>query len=798
MSLSSFDYISPKITLYYNGHNSHISRIGGFLSLCLSIIICIIIFYYFWYFISPKYCTSFIYTDNSNNNKISQNINYEGINHFIKIQSNLNNNLLKNINNKNILIYAIKENNNNINNNYLYSDPSNIEHWLYDNCENIYNIEENLFSQISNNVDNYKLSICLRFYYNPVNKKYYEIGNEGYIEPILETNNLNERRYSYKIIIQKCFNNTLINNILDNICNMENEINNYLDSYNQIFIYFSNNKILPLNSEKHFEKYFDSISSLLHQSSYFENNVILLPIKLNIKKGITFNQNKDIISYTFDSYYQQENLNNSENRNLLGIFNFYLNNNILTYEIFFSNILDILSNIGGTIKILYFVFQLLNYINNQYIIIENTKNLFQINSGIDSPIIPNLEIIQHLSTKNYKIRQLLTNDDGSKKAINNFSPATKKKSNYYDSRVVSPKSKLSLRKNNKTIFNANNLNNKKILISKKNSNTFNIRTNDKRKSSLSQGYHLKSKDKENSENIYNYSNYENEASYNEIASSIYNNNNNEKNSNYFNPKENIYIKIETAKKNDNEYFPYNKNKISKKRNLKFASHKYLTDKKDGKSLFLKVSNKELPIEHRHHLRHKSINYNNDHKKLLKNSTINRNYGCGLKNSSELINDSSKQIFKNNNNNNNLLLSINHNYNKRQYYKNRGVGARNSEMISNTKNLNILENNENSNLNLSTFFKSIIKNKLKLDFPENQEAVQQNIFIKKYTFVEFFKFLFTYKKTDENKLGLIYNFRLKLLSEEHLYRNNINLYLVLKLFELEESYKCDIKELYSNL
>ena len=115
-----------------------------------------------------------------------------------------------------------------------------------------------------------------------------------------------------------------------------------------------------MNSEKHFEKYFDSISSLLHQSSYFENNVILLPIKLNIKKGITFNQNKDIISYTFDSYYQQENLNNSENRNLLGIFNFYLNNNILTYEIFFSNILDILSNIGGTIKILYFVFQLLN------------------------------------------------------------------------------------------------------------------------------------------------------------------------------------------------------------------------------------------------------------------------------------------------------------------------------------------------------------------------------------------------------------------------------------------------------
>lgn len=45
MPFSSFDLISPKITLYYKGHNSHVSRLGGFLSICLIIIICTIIVY---------------------------------------------------------------------------------------------------------------------------------------------------------------------------------------------------------------------------------------------------------------------------------------------------------------------------------------------------------------------------------------------------------------------------------------------------------------------------------------------------------------------------------------------------------------------------------------------------------------------------------------------------------------------------------------------------------------------------------------------------------------------------------
>ena len=796
MSFSSFDFISPKITLTYNGYNSHVSRIGGFLSLCFCFLIFIIIFYYFWEIISPKYYTSFIYTDYSNNNKISQNLNYEGINHFIKIQSQLNDKLLRDIINKNILIYAIKENSKNIKyNNYLSFGPSNIEHWIYDKCDTISNINENLYSQISKNVNNYTSSICLRFYYNPESQKYYEIGNEGYIDPILETNNLNERRYSYKIIIQRCFNNTLINNSLDIICNTKNEINNYLNQYNEIFIYFSNNKILPLNTNKHFEKYFGSVSSLLHQSSYFENNIIFIPIKLIKRYGFISNRYKDIISYTFDSYYESEKLNNNENYNLLGIFNLYLNNNILTYEIFFVNILDILSNIGGLLKILFFIFQMFNYINHKFIIIKDTKNLFKINSGIESTVLPNIDKMRYITTKNFKTNQINTNEDLNKKDNVNFSPINKSKIRYYDSLVVSPKSKLSLKKtnnnnnNNIALHPMNKPINKKVFLSKENS--FKEKPEDKRKSYLSQGFRVRLKDKDNNDYIKNQSYYENEASNNDLNSSSYNNNINEVNSNSFNPKENNNIKIETLNKYDIEYYPYKKNTNSKKNNFILTSNKYLLDKKDRKSrCFLNISNKELLAKHRLNQRHKSMNYNNQ-KKL--NNIFNKNYGAP-KISSEFFNDTSKQILINNKN---ILLPINHIHNKIYYNKNREIINNNIEMNLSSKNLNIQENIGNSNLDVLTLFKTIIKNKLKLEIPESQEELQQNIF-KKQNFFELFKFLFSCKKMNENGLGLIYKFRLKLLSEEHLYRNHINLYLIQKLFDLEESYKFDVKELYSNL
>ena len=62
----------------------------------------------------------------------------------------------------------------------------------------------------------------------------------------------------------------------------------------------------------------------------------------------------------------------------------------------------------------------------------------------------------------------------------------------------------------------------------------------------------------------------------------------------------------------------------------------------------------------------------------------------------------------------------------------------------------------------------------------------------------FKSLLLCWKKKDNKISLINDFRIKLLSEEHLYRNHINLYLIQKIFQLDEAYKFEIKEFYNNL
>ena len=270
--------------------------------------------------------------------------------------------------------------------------------------------------------------------------------------------------------------------------------------------------------------------------------------------------------------------------------------------------------------------------------------------------------------------------------------------------------------------------------------------------------------------------FENELS--EIQSSLVNN------SNVY-QKDSI-IKMNTSKNTNNEFSPVYKNRKSKKINP--PSLKDLKEK-EGNFFFLRKNKDGNDV------RHKSINYTNQ-KKLFRNSIFYKNHLLP-KDSSEFVNDSSKQILVNNKN---LLISINNNYNKTHRYKYdenyKAVLFDNSNLINSTNNLNTYANMGNDNINPLSVLQKFIKNKLKADLSEVKEDLYYN---KKIKYFDFFKSLFICCiKKDENKIYLINNFRIKLLSEEHLYRNNINVFLIQKIFQIDEAYKFDIKELYNNI
>ena len=781
MPISSLDFISPKITFKYKGRNSHVSKIGGFLSLLLSIIICILGFYCFWSLFEPRFYSSLIYEENINDNKLFQNINYSGINHFLQIFSNSDISRLGEFDKRNIIIYAIKENNNLIGNSNLSLELTNIEHWLYDRCDKISNIQVDLFDEISINVEDNSSLICIRFYFNPKDKKYYEIGNDGFVEPYLETSKLNQKKYPYKIIIEKCLNNSSININIGLKCNSEIDINKYFEIY-EIFIYFVYNQILPMNRHNQLKKNIYTISDKLIQLSYFVNDIILQPIKIK-KSGSFVNTYKDTFSFWLYNNYKYQKSYKNENENLLGIFNIYLNSNIITYQIRFSNLIDILSHFGGLIKIIVLFFKMINYINHRYIIIENAQDLFKINTGIETNFNQTKDKVVDLTIKNFKFSHMDSNninENNSLKFIKEFSPSNNKRKIKFFDQNEKKSSKLKI-----PLYTINISSNRKNIISKKNTNTFDIKNMDKRNSYLSQMYSIKRND--NSIFIKNRSYIGKIKSNNEISSSKGKSNINENISIILNQSKKSNYEFSPSIKNNNEYNPLRKRKSKRNFNLKLTTHKIMQEKIDNTQLGLKS----------HKGRHQSINYSNQNK-FFKYSILGRNLSKN-KNSFELMNDSSKHVLVNNKS---LFPTFSKYQNDKSKNNENICGSRtlneNTEYANSSKNFRtITQNNINSNIDINFIFKSYIKNKLKMDKTEGQNEFMKLINHKIIIF-DFLESLFIPCKKSNNKLNLINNFRNKLLSEEHLYKSHINLYAIQKILEIEEEYKFDFTELFNNL
>ena len=808
MSISSIDFLSPKITLYHNGRDSHISKFGGILSFLYLILIILLVINFIYRILHPEFYSIYIYDQNVNNTKYIQNIDYLGINHFIQMYSHSNSGWFGDFDNKTIVIYGIKQTTKNIylNDNESKVDLYNTEHWIYDKCENIKEINENLFFEISQTIANFTKSVCLRYYYNPIKKKYYEIGYEGYISPYLETSLVDEKRYSFKIAIEKCSNNSIFTNKMNYVCHNENTIENYLTLYSDIFIYFSNNQVVLRNNRSPFEKYFYSISSGIQKKSYFENNIIFSPIKF-ITDQRFFYSKKENLTFILKDHYYNDKLVNEENT-LIGVFNFYLRNNLIIYHKAFVPFIDSVSHLGGITQLLFFIFQMFNYLNNNYKTLENTKSLFRIYTGIDSNYFEGNEIFfdksRHLSSQNYKIKvfnnnNIINNEEQNKKLLKHPNHSKKKMklinaehsgAGLYPNKPSKKNLNLILPipQNNSSRKKNNNFNNKrsqtKCTSTFQMGKQFTIRK--KRKSYMSQGYLMKKTDY--SSYSKNQSICDNENNNENTSNKNINDINNINNSSFLllkerEPRERI-TKYDSKNINDSNV---QRRIMKKKMNIK--KHQFENADSGQQSITKRIDNIR-----NFRGRHLSVNFGNQIDNLLSINLIGYKNMFKGKNPSEFINDSSKQVRPKYN-----YLPIFYN-NKFQTEKSQNDDnvSKPSIINNNDNNVNIIFDNP-QNTETASYLKNIIHNKIKIIMPDNKQDAHLNIFLEKKTkILEFVKFVLSCFKNKENKIYFLYQFRKKLLSEEHLYKVHINLYLLEKIFQIDEAYKIDANELYNNL
>ena len=367
MDLQKLDFLSSPISLYFNNKRTHTSKIGGilfilFLSFCL-IYSCIIL-----YIITNHLnVISLIYK------KFEWEVGHYSMNatslfHFFQLYSSENGGYFDKYNSQVIRIYTTYFHNN-IDQSQLYE----YDHWVFDECrEGIDNkdINKDLFI----NIDNFTNAACIRYYYNSKNKNYYSIEEKEFIWPYLEHGASNNDNVFLTTLIEKCQNDSIITSRLGK-CAPDEFIEKHIKNYYAFFIYLLDNSVDPTNSKNPFQHYFKIISSEIGDSeNYVENYIQLTPVRIRTKNGqIIGKYSDDINSYSFDSNIKS--FGKSDKKILLK-FHYLMQNNINIYERRYAGLLDILSNIGGTIQLFYYFFSIINFIFNKYIIIMDTNHFF--------------------------------------------------------------------------------------------------------------------------------------------------------------------------------------------------------------------------------------------------------------------------------------------------------------------------------------------------------------------------------------------------------------------------------------
>jgi len=380
MFFENLDYLSPKITLFYKYKQRHSSPIGGILTL-LMIIICALFILKFLIRLFLHSSPSVIFYRKYENDLSKYSFNSSSIPHLIWLNNNNNDNenFKTIINNKAIRVILLAEENNYAANT---SNLKNYEHWVYDSCENndFINYDELIFNdyyidnKYNKDVSN---AICIKYYYNKTEQQYYSLNNKTlnnkFKYPYLEHGISNKNNTILSTVIEKCTNNSITNDIFGT-CENEEDILTYLNEYNSAYIQVLDHQVDLTNYKRPIQAYFMGISSfLLHNNGYEVNTINFSPLLIKSSENLINDEIIEKKTVIIDS--TQTTIISSNNKILLKYL-FCIQNYKQIYERKYSDLFEAFSSIGGIVQFCYYVFYIINYVYNDFILILNTQNLF--------------------------------------------------------------------------------------------------------------------------------------------------------------------------------------------------------------------------------------------------------------------------------------------------------------------------------------------------------------------------------------------------------------------------------------
>ena len=408
--LNDFDFLSPSITLYHYGKNKHSSKVGGVLTL-IGICFCIAYTTYLCYEIFSHDTLSLLHYKKYEYEAGKYILDKDGIFHFIQLYNKkeeghygkYNSKLLRAFLSSQINTYPT--NKKSIENNF---------HWVYDLCENN---EDGINQSLFDNIDNLTNGACIKYYYDNNTKKYYNKTEKEFVYPFIEHGNSRRDNTVLGILIEKCSNDSILNNILGP-CGTQEEIDNYFKENIAFYFYFIDNQVDPTDVYTPIKKYLNCITSSLSNTLYPVHNINFSPLLVKTDLNLLIKNPKSEYSFIFDSN-QKDSKPNNKNSQILAEVSFWMQNNFIVYERNYKKIIDAFPTIGGIIEIVYYILYIINYFYNKYKIILHTKNLFlKIHKGKELNFEEN-----DISKENFvqKFKNMIIDDKMKFKKISTFS-----------------------------------------------------------------------------------------------------------------------------------------------------------------------------------------------------------------------------------------------------------------------------------------------------------------------------------------------------------------------------------------
>ena len=363
MLFKELDFLSPKISLYYNGSLSHSSLFSINLSIISSIIIITFSIYFSLDLIERKN-PDFYYLNRYVEDAGEFPLNSSSLFHFISLGNNTHN--FNGFDFRSFRIIGFNDHNKNTDNNSI----KKIDHWIYGLCD------ENVSEGINNLIEfeGYKKCACIKKYYNSLKKEYVDVNDINFKWPMISHGTFNSNGKSYHIIIDKCNQETL-NLLFDKkyTCKSDSEMDLYFSGNYGCELYFLDENIDVSNYKEPNKKFFYRIENTFSKEIYSANNLNFNPSMILTHNGIIFDNIEEKLSYSFD---RNDVLTYSTNsNNIYIIYYFWLKNRLLIYKRIYKRIQDIISIIGGICESVTFFSSFVNSFYHNYMILYDTKTL---------------------------------------------------------------------------------------------------------------------------------------------------------------------------------------------------------------------------------------------------------------------------------------------------------------------------------------------------------------------------------------------------------------------------------------